>query len=242
MRFIRICSISYETVANSVNPPYYMDLGSLATFSTTIPDSSGLTVTSYGTVFCGMIDWIVDDSNSILNYNANINGLSFLLTTTSLTQSHTAYLWYRSLSCPDNSYLSGSTCTSCYYTCLTCNSPAQTSCLSCPTTRSFISTNKTCVCIANYIDVNVSLCVQLTCQPTCLTCANLNKCGTCDAGAGRLLSGIDCVCKPYTVDVYDAQNTVVCYPCYVACLTCSEAFYPTSCLSCNLAKDHRYYI
>lgn len=82
----------------------------------------------------------------------------------------------------------------------------------------------------------------MTCQPTCLTCANLNQCGTCDAGAGRLLSGVNCVCKSYTVDVYDTQNTIVCFPCHATCLTCSEAFYATSCLSCNLTKDHRYHM
>lgn len=180
-----------------------MDLGTLTSFSGYIPDPSGLSSSEYGFIYTGMLDWMIDDSNSVLNYNLSTNGLSYQLSTTSLSSSKTAYLWYRKLSCPDYTFLNiDNLCESCHYSCLTCVSSTSTTCLTCPSTRVYVSTNHSCVCQSGYVDVGVSLCVQLTCQPTCLTCANLNQCGSCETGFDRILNGTECVCKPYKIDVY----------------------------------------
>jgi hypothetical protein len=102
-------------------------------------------------------------------------------------------------------------------------SAAATDCITCPTTRSYLSSNRTCPCISTYVDVNVSLCVQLTCQETCLTCANLNKCGSCDGSIGRYLNGTECLCRDYSIDVYLDMGIKFCYPCHFTCKTCSSA-------------------
>lgn len=95
IRTIRICSYSYEAIANSVDPPFYIDLGVVNSFSGTFPDSSGLTISSYGTIYTGMVDWMIDDTNSVLDYNMGGTGLSYSLTTTSISQTKTAFFWYR---------------------------------------------------------------------------------------------------------------------------------------------------
>jgi hypothetical protein len=70
-------------------------LGVLNSFSGNFPDSSGLTISSYGTIYTGMVDWMIDDTNSVLDYNLGGTGLSYSLTTASISQSKTAFLWYR---------------------------------------------------------------------------------------------------------------------------------------------------
>ena len=199
-------------------------MGIAQSFSGIIPDTSGLGITTYGTVFVGLVDLTIDDTNSVLNYNMAVTGLNYLLTTSSLTQSRMAYFWYRKQTCPDYTFLNVTLCEACHHSCLTCASELSTTCLTCPSTRTYVSTNRTCPCITNYVDVNVSLCVQLTCQPSCLTCANLNQCGTCDTNLGRVLNGTNCICKNYTIDVYDSMGTTFCYPCHYTCLTCSVHF------------------
>ena len=67
----------------------------MSSFSGTIPDTSGLTVTQFGTIYTGMVDWTIDDTNSVLNYNMALSNRSYTLTTTSLTQSETVYFWYK---------------------------------------------------------------------------------------------------------------------------------------------------
>jgi hypothetical protein len=241
IRTIRICSYSYEAIANSVDPPFYIDLGVVSSFSGTLPDSSGLSVTSHGTVYTGMIDWMIDDSNSVLNYNMETTGLSYTFTTTSISQSKTAFFWYRKLSCPDYTFLNGFVCSPCHFSCLTCFSSAQTGCLSCPDTRTYVSTNRTCPCWTGYINVNVTLCVQLTCHPTCLSCANVDQCGSCESSFDRYLSGTQCLCKDYTIDVFATSGQKLCFPCHSTCQTCSAAFSETACLTCNLTKDKRFF-
>lgn len=95
LKWLRVCTYSYELIANSVDPPYYIEMGIVDDFSGTFPDRSGLTVLSYGTFYTGMIDWNIDDSNSVLNYKMGGTGISYLLTSTSLSRSRTAFLWYR---------------------------------------------------------------------------------------------------------------------------------------------------
>jgi hypothetical protein len=72
-----------------------MDLGSFSSYIGVIPDSSNLPINQYGTVYTGMIDWATNDAYSLLDYTMNLNGLSYSLTTSSLSASKTSYLWYR---------------------------------------------------------------------------------------------------------------------------------------------------
>ena len=98
------------------------------------------------------------------------------------------------------------TCDSCHYSCLTCDSPDNTSCLTCPTTRIYSSLENTCECISGYTDVNVSLCVEITCSSTCYTCSNLNQCGSCHSSLNRILVGTECVCEDYTFDSFEIAS------------------------------------
>ena len=68
MKWIRICSISYEKIATTISTPYFLDLGFLTGLSNTIPDTSGVTVSDLGTIFTGMTNWKINDINSVLNY------------------------------------------------------------------------------------------------------------------------------------------------------------------------------
>ena len=43
----------------------------------------------------------------------------------------------------------------------------------------------------------------------------------------------------YTIDMFGTLGLISCLPCHVSCLTCSATFSQTSCLTCNLATDHR---
>jgi hypothetical protein len=121
-----------------------------------------------------MVNWNIDDSNTILNYNLALILKSYTLTTTSLSQANFVYVWYRKESCPDYTFLNGSVCDACDYTCLTCADGLNTSCLTCPLTRQYVSTNHSCVCVTNYVDVTATTCAQLTCSETCLTCSYIN--------------------------------------------------------------------
>lgn len=70
-------------------------MGIVQSFSGVIPDSSNLVISVYGSVFVGMVDFTVDDTNSVFNYNMTLTGLGYLLTTSSMVQSQMTYFWYR---------------------------------------------------------------------------------------------------------------------------------------------------
>lgn len=108
LKAIRMCSMSYETIATTIDPPFYLNMGVLSGFVGTIPDTSGLTVSAYDTVYTGMVDWTVNDANSVLDFIMTLSGISYSLTTNSLTQTKTAYFWYRKISCPNYSFLNAS--------------------------------------------------------------------------------------------------------------------------------------
>jgi len=121
-----------------------------------------------------MVNWFIDDSNTVLNYNLALSLKAFTLSTTSLSQITFTYIWYRMESCPDYTFLNGTACDSCNYTCLTCSNGLNTSCLTCPLTRQYVSTNHSCACFPGYVDVGVTTCALLTCSGTCLTCKYIN--------------------------------------------------------------------
>ena len=85
-------------------------MGLLTSFANNFPDTSAVTVSQYGNIYTGMVDWYIDDSNSVLDYNMSSTNLAYQLVTTSLSSSRTAYFWYRKLTCPDYTFLNGTVC------------------------------------------------------------------------------------------------------------------------------------
>ena len=242
IRWVRLCTYSYQAVATTIDAPFFIDWGFLSSFSGSLPDSSGLTLTSTGTIYSGMVSWFIDDSNTVLNYNLAFTLKAYTLTTTSLSQVNFAYVWYRKQSCPDYTFLNGSVCDPCHRSCLTCANGLNTSCLTCPLTRQYVSTNHSCRCVTNYVDVGVTACAQLTCSATCLTCAYIDQCGSCLSALQRTLNGTLCSCNSYRIDVFNSTGDTFCYPCFYNCLTCSESLVQTACLSCSASRDKRYFV
>lgn len=66
MRFIRFMIFNYETFITTISPPFYFDMGVGTNLGGTVPDSSGLSLTTTGTIFMGMVDWALVDSATIL--------------------------------------------------------------------------------------------------------------------------------------------------------------------------------
>lgn len=100
MRFIRLVIFNYEAIVSSVNPPNYIDMGFGSGLTGSVTDSSGLALSTTGSIMTGVTDWAISDSNAILNYNLTLSTLSYSIATTSVTRSRTAYLWYRLKTCP----------------------------------------------------------------------------------------------------------------------------------------------
>lgn len=63
IKWIRLCAISYEKVATIIDPPNYLDMGFLNGLSGTISDSSGITAQDLGTIWAGVTDWSISDTN-----------------------------------------------------------------------------------------------------------------------------------------------------------------------------------
>jgi hypothetical protein len=71
-------------------------MGYISDFSGTIPENSGAVgVTTMGTIFAGMTQWTIDDSNGVNNLNFTVSGNSYTITSTSLTSCQNSYTWYR---------------------------------------------------------------------------------------------------------------------------------------------------
>lgn len=110
MRWIRLCSFSYEKVATTIDPPYYLDMGFLTGLSNTVTDASGITISELGIIFTGMVNWLVDDSNGVLDYNLAFASKTYTITTNALSSARVTYFWYRMESCDEYHYLSGHIC------------------------------------------------------------------------------------------------------------------------------------
>ena len=95
MKWIRLCSISYETVATVISVPYYLDMGFKTALSDTIDDSSGVVLSELGTIFTGVTDWTINDVNSILDYNITFSSKTFSISTQAVARTRTNFLWYR---------------------------------------------------------------------------------------------------------------------------------------------------
>lgn len=94
--YVTVVGISYEAVATTISPPYYLAMGYVTDFSGTIVENSGaIGVTVMGTIYSGMTEWIIDDSNGVNTYNFSFSGNNYVLTSTSLTYNRNSYFWYR---------------------------------------------------------------------------------------------------------------------------------------------------
>jgi hypothetical protein len=152
-----------------------------------------------------MLYWQLIDSSGYNTYSFSFSSLTYTLTSQSIQSYCTSYFYYRQVVCPQYYYLnSDNTCLSCDYSCLTCYSSTNTSCLTCSSTRQFNSVNSSCVCISGYIDQGAPDCTQITCDDSlvCNTCVYINQCGSCLNALNRYLVNYTCVCKPYTYSNY----------------------------------------
>lgn len=95
VRWIRISTISYESIATTIDPPFYLELGFFNSLQATVPDSSGIAVSSMGTIFSGMTDFLIVDTNNVFDYNMSSTGRIFNLVSTSISRSQSCYFWYR---------------------------------------------------------------------------------------------------------------------------------------------------
>ena len=247
LKWVRVCGISYETVATTISSPYFLDMGFLTDFAGSIPDSSAASsISTLGSIYTGMAGWMVRDTNYILDYSLTFSLRAYTQTTVSLTSYSAAYVWYRQEVCATNYFLTttGHLCSACHISCLTCTGAASTQCLTCPTTRTYSSGS--CVCNSNYYDTGAQACSVIVCNLViCLSCPSSGVCGSCASYYNRYLFNNTCACNPYTFDSYAATGSPFCNYCYYACLTCSSANYPPSaltCLSCDEDRDHRQFI
>ena len=117
IKWVRICAMSYEKIATTIESPYFLDMGFMSDFGGTIPDSSGSSITTTGTIFTGMKDWGINDANSVLDYSLTFSVRTYTVETNSLTKYSASYLWYRMETCPDYYFLSEDTCAACDISC-----------------------------------------------------------------------------------------------------------------------------
>lgn len=141
------------------------------------------------------------------------------------------------LTCPDKTYLLGSTCvSSCpvngYFTdgvtCRSCRSPclnclSSTACTSCLAGFLF---NQSCVITCpngKYPQTADSTCQN--CDVKCLTCYSLTSCQSCSTGFYLFQSSCLSSCPTF---YYPSVN--MCLPCTLPCLTCLNS---TACMTCQ---------
>lgn len=129
-------------------------------------------------------------------------------------------------------------CPSCHYSCLTCNGPGSSSCLTCdmvtPANRYF--NVNACPCMVGFYDASSKVCMP--CHYSCATATcnggTSTSCASCNSAMNRaaLNSSFACPCAPGYYDV----GVEMCILCHYSCLTCSGT--NTNCLSCD-ATDFR---
>ena len=85
-------------------------MGFLTGLSNTVTDASGITISELGVIFTGMVNWLIDDSNSVLDYNLAFASKTYTITTNALSSARVTYFWYRMESCDEYHYLSGHIC------------------------------------------------------------------------------------------------------------------------------------
>lgn len=109
-------------------------------------------------------------------------------------------------SCPCNTgfYDSGvQICSACHNSCLTCNGPSSSQCLTCPTSSNratVINASNQCPCLVNFYDNATNIKVCLNCHPSCNTCtgSGSNQCLTCPPASNRssVVNGSNqCLCS-----------------------------------------------
>lgn len=127
------------------------------------------------------------------------------------------------------------TCYKCDVTCLTCQGPSQSDCLSCPPTRDRYSTSAgsgACYCRAGYTEQNprAADCVVASCAAVTPGCVNCNSAGclNCSTTLNRQALAVNGVCLCAN-GFFNNTSTNTCDACGVACITCTSS---TSCTTC----------
>lgn len=129
------------------------------------------------------------------------------------------------------------TCVACHYSCISCTSSTNASCISCDlTVQHRYLQGDACPCIDGYYDSGINVCTA--CDPTCLTCsgAGASACLSCNSSLNRHLSGSSCICNQF---FYSNGTAAVCPACHYTCATCANNTYQ-GCITCN-ASAQRYF-
>ena len=138
--------------------------------------------------------------------------------------------------CPSNTYDDTNVCKVCHGTCLTCDGPLETNCLTCDTLSltngKYNLSQKKCQASCPSVTYNDNN-ICRDCHANCLTCSGgaLNQCLTCNTASTphRKFSQNQCIasCPSNTFD-----NSNICEDCHTTCLTCNGPN-NNNCLSCD---------
>ncbi|KAM3137487.1 hypothetical protein pb186bvf_010460 [Paramecium bursaria] len=127
----------------------------------------------------------------------------------------------------------------CHDTCLTCDGPLESNCLSCP--NNFRYESGFCICdglFNNILDAQICIQNDNVCDYSCLTCydSTLLGCISCNASQNRYLN-IDFQTNQSSCQCYDGYFEVAqfCEQCDQTCLTCSTS--ATHCTSCSSERN-----
>ena len=190
-------------------------MGLLSSLTGSISDSSGLGISTTGSIMIGLTDWAISDSNAVIDYDLSVSSLSYSVTSSSITRSQSGFVWYREKTCPTYYYeLNSTTCEACHYSCLACSSTTNTTCSSCESSSFRSLSGGTCLCDTNYRDVGVRICQQIICPNYCTACSSDNFCTGCKESMHRTLDNGSCICGSYTIDLssINLDNCQACYP------------------------------
>ncbi|CAD8125871.1 unnamed protein product [Paramecium sonneborni] len=118
-------------------------------------------------------------------------------------------------------------CQNCHYSCLTCNGPLPSNCLTCNTNYRQLNLFN-CMCPIGFYDVGSLECAQ--CHYSCYSCYNdsIESCVTCSLDLHyRVLKGLQCFCAD---GYYEDSGIALCKKCSYKCETCQTL--EDKCLSC----------
>ena len=113
----------------------------------------------------------------------------------------------------DGYFISGSQCLLCHPTCLTCNGAEPTACLTCISSKYFLSSNSSCVdCNLNGYYVSGSQCLQ--CDSTCKSCddGTATSCVGCYEGIYLLATNNSCTTCKDILRYYSNDVDQTCHP------------------------------
>jgi hypothetical protein len=131
----------------------------------------------------------------------------------------------------------------CNYTCLTCTSSDQNSCLTCLEVdhRTFKSIDSSCPCDIGFVDKETQQCSLISCHPSCYSCSNTDSvsCLGCLSSDNRVYSPDTNECQCSDGYVEDGKSLCVSknLGCHPSCLTCSLDL---ACETCDEAEFRKF--